>query len=181
MVLFFYNLSFWSPIVRAHHLLSFLAQCSAWNSVLNGVGSKDFKVSRHQNFEVLGFLGFATYPNFKVLGFLGLAAYQNLEVLGIQGPAVNHNFDVLGFQSPTTKRTCKVQDPSRSQTLDSANPGSRVFLGPWHKSDNSLTTQISRVQCLVLIIVIMGVDPTTDTTDSVRTNLWTCSYNLHAC
>ena len=116
----FYNSSFWSPIVRAHHLLSSLAQCSAWNSVLNGVRSKDFKVSRHQNFEVLG--------------FLGLAAYKNLEVLGFQGLPANHNFDVLGFQSPTTKRTCKVQDPSRSQTLYSANPGSRIFLGPWHKS-----------------------------------------------
>ena len=50
--------------------------------------------------------------------------------------AAYHNFEVLGFQSPTTKRTCKVQDPSRSQTLDSANPGSRIFLGPWHKSDS---------------------------------------------
>ena len=53
--------------------------------------------------------------------------------LGFQGLAAYHNFEVLDFQSPTTKRTCKVQDPSRSQTLDSANPGSRIFWGPWHK------------------------------------------------
>ena len=97
---------FFSPIIRVHHLLNSLVRCSECNSVLNGVGSNDFKVSRHQNFEILGFQGLAAY----------------------------HNFEVLGFQSPTTKKTCKVQDPSRSQTLDSVNPGSRIFLGPWHKS-----------------------------------------------
>ena len=78
VVLFFYNSSFWSPIVRAHHLLSSLAQCSAWNSVLNGWGprtlkSRDIKILR---FWALGFLSFATYPNFKVLGFQGLATIK---------------------------------------------------------------------------------------------------------
>ena len=81
-----------------------------------------------------GFPGSCDYWHFEVLGFQGLAAYQNLEVLGFQGLAAYQNYEVLGFQSPTKKRTCKVQDPSRSQTLDSANPGSRIFLGPWHKS-----------------------------------------------
>ena len=82
VALFFYNSSFWSPIVRVHHLLNSLAQCSAFNSVLNGVGSKDFKVSRHQNFEVLG-SGFplsrvSPHPNFKFLGFQGLATVKLL-------------------------------------------------------------------------------------------------------
>ena len=80
VVLFFYNSSFWSPIVRAHHILSSLAQRSAWNSVLNGWGprtlkSRDIKILR---FWALGFLGFATYPNFKVLGFQGLATIKIL-------------------------------------------------------------------------------------------------------
>ena len=103
-------------------------------------------------FWVLGFQSFATYTNFKVLGFQSLAITK---ILGSWVSRVSlhitilrswvsrilrhtyHNFDVLGFQSPTTKRKCKVQDPSRSQTLDSANPGSRIFLGPWHMSDHS--------------------------------------------
>ena len=55
--------------------------------------------------------------------------------LGFQSLAAYHNFEVPGFQSPKTKKTCKVQDPSRSRTWDSANPGSRRSLGPWHKSD----------------------------------------------
>ena len=78
VVLFFTIEVFFSPIVRVHHLLNSLAQCSECNSVLNGVGSNDFEVSRHQNFEILGFQGFAIYPNFKVLDSQGLATIKIL-------------------------------------------------------------------------------------------------------
>ena len=57
--------------------MSSLAQCSAWNSVLNDVGSKS-RVIKILRFWVLGFLGFATYLNFKFLGFQGLATIKIL-------------------------------------------------------------------------------------------------------
>ena len=39
------------------------------------------------------------------------------------------------------KRQHKLQNPSRSQTLDSANAGSRICLGPWHKSGSTYSGQ----------------------------------------
>ena len=56
---------------------------------------------------------------------------------------MHKHFGVLGFQGFTTKRQHKAQDPSRSQTLDSANPGSRIFMGPWHKSAPSHTHTVT--------------------------------------
>ena len=121
---YFCSLSLWSPILLSSSPVELpdtmlnMKLCIEWCRI-QGLETLKFWAS--------GFPGFPPYPNFKVLGFQGLAAYQNIEFLGFQGFVTYHNFELLGFQSPTIKRTYKIQDPSRSQTLDSANPSLGSF------------------------------------------------------
>ena len=79
VVLFFYNSSFWSPIVRAidFYIYTYIHICRSlcpssspfefpgtmlsMKFCIEWLGSKDFKVSRHQNFEVLG----SGFPGFR--------------------------------------------------------------------------------------------------------------------
>ena len=131
---------FFSPIVRVHHLLNSLAQCSECNSVLNGVGSNDFKASRHQHFEILGFQGFAIYPNFKVLDSQGLAT---IKILRSWVSRVLRYITILRSwvsRVPRQKRRARSKIHQGPRTLDSVNPGSRIFLGPWHKSGRYICT-----------------------------------------
>ena len=132
-----------SPVELPGTMLS-MKFCIEWCRDQGLKKSRDIKILR---FWFLGFQGFATYPNFEVLGFEGLATIEILrswvsrvslyiKILRSWVSRVLRHIKILrsGFPESHEKRTCKVQDPSRSQTSDSANPGSRIFLGPWHKS-----------------------------------------------
>ena len=135
-----------SPVELPGTMLS-MKLCIEWYRGPRSFKPRDIKIVR---FSVLGFQGFATYPHFKVLGFQGLATIKILRSwvfrvsLHIKilrswvSRVLRHNTISRSWVSrvPRQKGRARVQDPSRSQTLDSANPGSRTFLEPWHKSGN---------------------------------------------